>query len=159
MMRTILFLLAVTILAGINTAIAKPSGARAVVGYWETIDDETQKPKSIVRIYRASDGKYYGRIEELLNPEPGREDPECEKCSGKYSHYKTSNGKVIGTIILRGLEYNADSKKWENGTIFDPKKGKEYKCEVWLEDSGLRLRGIHWTGLSRTQNWNKVEKK
>ncbi len=157
-MRTTLFLLIFSLFLVVNNKIAYSANPRAIAGNWETIDDETQKPKSIVRIYKASDGKFYGKIVELLNPEPGKEDPDCEKCEGKYSHYKTSNGKIVGTIFLRGLEYNEEDNIWENGTIFDPKKGKEYSCEVSLDGNTLNVRGIHWTGLSRTQYWHKKAK-
>ncbi|MBS4012941.1 MAG: DUF2147 domain-containing protein [Bacteroidetes bacterium] len=154
-MKRILFLfvlMAIVLIA--SKSVAYSNNPRAIVGLWQTIDDETQLPKSIVKIYRGSDGKYYGKIEKLLNPEPGREDPDCEKCTGKFSHYKTSNGKTIGVIFLRGLEYNEKRNRWESGTIFDPKKGKEYSCELWLDGTTLNVRGIHWTGLSRTQYWH-----
>ena len=136
---------------------ANPIGERAIVGNWQTIDDETNEARSIVRIFRSSDGLYYGRIVELLNREPGDEDPECENCTGKYAHYATSDGKVIGTIFLRGLEFNPDRQRWARGTIFDPEKGREYRSEVWLEDNVLKVRGIHWSGISRTQEWHPVK--
>ena len=37
-----------------------------IEGKWKTIDDETGKPKSIVEIFKKKDGKYYGKINELL---------------------------------------------------------------------------------------------
>ncbi len=37
-----------------------------IEGKWKTIDDETGKPKSIVEIFKKSDGKYYGKIVQLL---------------------------------------------------------------------------------------------
>ena len=49
-----------------------------IVGKWKTIDDEDGSAKSIVYIYKATNGKYYGRIEKLFK------DPEakCTKCEG-----------------------------------------------------------------------------
>lgn len=37
-----------------------------IVGKWKTIDDEDGKAKSIVLIFKATNGKYYGKIEKLL---------------------------------------------------------------------------------------------
>jgi hypothetical protein len=37
-----------------------------IEGKWKTIDDETGKAKSIVEIFKKSDGKYYGKISQLL---------------------------------------------------------------------------------------------
>ena len=36
-----------------------------VTGYWTTIDDETNTPKSVVQIYEYQ-GKVYGRVVELF---------------------------------------------------------------------------------------------
>ena len=36
-----------------------------VLGYWTTIDDETNTPKSVVQIYEYQ-GKIYGRVVELF---------------------------------------------------------------------------------------------
>ncbi len=130
---------------------------RAIIGYWVTVDDETGEYRSKVRIFRATNGKYYGRIKDILNPEPGRENPDCDNCTGRYSHYKTTDGKVIGITFLRALEYNPATKRYENGTIFDPEKGREYRCEVWLDENTLNVRGIHWTGISRTQYWQPLD--
>ena len=37
-----------------------------ITGYWTTIDDETKEAKSVVQIYEYQ-GKYYGRVVELLD--------------------------------------------------------------------------------------------
>lgn len=156
-MRTIYLILVMGFLFISANLAENPSAELAIVGNWQTIDDETLKPRSVVRIFRATNGKYYGRIEQILNPDPGREDPDCDNCKGKFSHYRTPDGKVVGITFLRSLEFNPRTNRWDSGTIFDPQKGREYRCEVWLEDNQLMVRGIHWTGLSRTQVWHPVE--
>ena len=45
-----------------------------IEGKWKTIDDETKQAKSIVEIYKKSDGKYYGKVSQLLI-KPA--DPNC----------------------------------------------------------------------------------
>ena len=36
-----------------------------IEGKWKTIDDETGKPKSIVEIFKKSDGKNYYKIQKI----------------------------------------------------------------------------------------------
>jgi hypothetical protein len=48
-----------------------------IEGKWKTIDDETKQAKSIVEIYKKSDGKYYGKVSQLLI-KPA--DPNCTAC-------------------------------------------------------------------------------
>ncbi len=122
-----------------------------IVGRWKTIDDETGKAKSIIEIYK-KDGKYYGRIVRLLTEE--NKDGICRTCSGKYA-----NKNIIGLVILKDLEYDADDKEWVDGTIMDPKNAKEYSCYLALvEPNKLKVRGyIGFSLLGRTQYWYRVE--
>ncbi len=122
-----------------------------IVGRWKTIDDETGKAKSIIEIYK-KDGKYYGRIVQLLTPQ--NQDGVCRTCE---TDYKDKN--IIGLVILKDLVYDADDKEWEDGTIMDPKNAKEYS--VYLELVGpnkLKVRGyIGFSLIGRTQYWYRVE--
>ncbi len=122
-----------------------------IVGRWKTIDDETGKAKSIIEIYK-KDGKYYGRIVQLLTEE--NSDGVCRTCKGKYE-----NKNIIGLVILKDLEYDADDKEWEDGTIMDPKNAKEYSCYLELvEPNKLKVRGyIGFSLIGRTQYWYRVE--
>lgn len=118
------------------------------VGRWKTIDDETGRPKSIIVIWEAG-GMLYGRIEQLLNTEPGKEDPLCDKCEGALY-----NKKVIGMTIMNNLR--RDGNEWSGGTILDPKKGKLYNCKIWLESANvLKVRG-YVAFFYRTQTWYRV---
>lgn len=141
-------------LPGLSQAQSEPD---RIIGMWQTTDDETGEAKSVVRIYKDSNGKYHGRIERLLNRQPGDENPDCKNCSGKNAKYRARDNKVIGIVFVRDLEYNPDRKRWEKGSIFDPAKGSEYRCEVWLEKGILKVKGMHWTGLSRTQDWKRTQ--
>ena len=40
--------------------------ADKIVGKWKTIDDKDGSEKSIVNIFKATNGKYYGKIEKLF---------------------------------------------------------------------------------------------
>ncbi|MCM5663471.1 DUF2147 domain-containing protein [Galbibacter mesophilus] len=123
--------------------------AQSVFGKWKTIDDETGKEKSIVDIYE-KDGKVYGKVVEILNPD--RVDVVCDKCEGDKK-----NKKVLGMVIIEGLEKDGD--EYEDGTILDPEKGKEYKCKIWVDEDNsdiLNVRG-YIAFLFRTQEWHRVK--
>ena len=116
--------------------------AQSPVGTWKTIDDHSGNPRSYVEIYQ-QDGMLFGKITKLLDKDPST---LCKKCTGNKK-----NKPVVGLVIIEKLKPNKDS--WENGKIIDPENGKEYDCELWVEDGTLKVKGKHWTGFSRTQTW------
>lgn len=113
-------------------------------GVWQTLDDETGEARSHVTIYE-QDGKFFGRISEILTD---NKDALCTECSGKQK-----NKPMLGLVIIKNLVKDGD--EWNSGTILDPTKGSEYKLVAWFEDDANKLfiRGKHWTGLYRTQTW------
>ncbi|TAH21935.1 MAG: DUF2147 domain-containing protein [Cytophagales bacterium] len=122
--------------------------AQSIVGKWKTIDDETNKERSIVEVYEEK-GKYYGKIIKIFYRPDEKPSGVCDKCTDDRK------GKVIeGMQIIRGLE--KDDDEFKNGTILDPKNGKVYDCKIWLEDGLLKVRG-YIAFLYRTQTWKKHE--
>lgn len=125
----------------------KKEGKEAVLGIWITIDDETQKPKSLVEIYQKEDGMVYGKVKKLFREPHEDQDPVCDKCTDDRK-----GKKIIGMEIIRHMKWNEEEKRWKNGTICDPKKGKIYDCVLWVEDGKLQVRG-YIAFLYRTQTW------
>ena len=119
-----------------------------VVGTWETIDDETGKAKSHVKIYKAKNGKIYGKVVKIMDPK--KQDATCTKCKGAKKDQPT-----MGMLIIEGLSPEDDGD-FSGGTITDPNKGKVYDCTIWVEDGKLQVRG-YWGWIFRTQTWNRVE--
>lgn len=118
-----------------------------IEGKWKTIDDETKQAKSIVEIYKKSDGKYYGKVSQLLI-KPA--DANCTSCKDDRK------GKpILGLEIIRGLAKDGD--EFTGGTITDPKTGKTYKCTITKSGDKLNVRGYMGVSiLGRTQVWQKV---
>ena len=118
------------------------------IGTWKTIDDGSGEEKSYVEIYE-KDGKLFGKIVKLLRVP---EDKVCDECSGSRK-----DQPLMGMNIIENLEKDGDD--WEDGEIMDPENGKTYRCKIWVDgDTGnLKVKGIHWTGLSRTQTWYRVK--
>lgn len=120
------------------------------VGTWNTIDDETSQPKSLVRITE-KDGVISGTVEKIVDP--AKQDSKCDDCAVDDPR----KGKpVIGMTILTGLKKEGDGV-YGGGKILDPKNGKTYNATVTVIDGGkkLEMRGsILFFG--RTQTWIRV---
>lgn len=127
------------------------SQAQGLTGKWKTIDDETGKPKSIVEIYEKN-GQLFGKVIKLFREPHEVQDPICNECEDDRK-----GKKVLGMEIVRNMEKDGD--EWEDGTICDPKNGKIYDCEMWLDEEDpnkLKVRG-YILFLYRTQTWLRVE--
>ncbi len=65
---------------------------------------------------------------------------------------------IIGLVFMTGFT-PAGSGKWENGTIYDPRNGNIYSCNMELESTNtLKVRG--YVGISligRTEIWKRAE--
>ena len=64
-------------------------------------------------------------------------------------------------MLLRDFVFDGDDE-WEDGRIYDPKNGKDYKCYMVFPDeddkSRLKVRGyIGVSLLGRTTYWTRVE--
>lgn len=107
-----------------------------VEGYWTTIDDETNTPKSVVQIYEYQ-GKVYGRVVELFqNKEAVAKLPD--------------EPKIKGLDVIWDMEQKKD--KFTGGKILDPKTGKVYACDMWRDGDKLIVRG-KIAFLGRNQTW------
>lgn len=121
------------------------------VGLWRSIDDETGKPRALIRIYE-QDGKLFGKVEDgLVKGESP--DQVCDKCTDERKGMKK-----LGLVIIRNLVRDGDV--WEGGDILDPDNGKVYRCRLRVVDDNrsLEVRGyIGFALLGRTQVWERVE--
>lgn len=121
-------------------------------GRWRTIDDETGKPKSIVRLW-VEDGKLYGKVDSIF-PEPGKNpDPLCEKCPGDFRGKRVKDVRFLYGLVVEGDE-------WSGGEVLDPNKGKIYRCKLRVDEDNKALTVRGYIGVSligRSQRWERVE--
>ncbi|MBD8389612.1 DUF2147 domain-containing protein [Dysgonomonas sp. BGC7] len=143
-MKKITTLFILVLLSGIMTI-----SAQSVVGKWKTFDDKTGDAKSIVEITE-KDGKVYGKIIEILNPE--KKNDKCTNCPDQ-----DKDKPLNGLTIIKGLK--KDGKDYSDGKILDPVSGKLYKCTISLDGKDkLKVRGyVGISAFGRTQTWNRVE--
>jgi uncharacterized protein (DUF2147 family) len=90
---------------------------------------------SKIKIFKATNGKYYGKIEwtktpdkkDVNNPDPAKR-----------------NDPVLGMLFIKDFTYDAKTKQWTGGTIYDPDNGKTYDCYMWFEDNNTEI--LHLKG-------------
>jgi uncharacterized protein (DUF2147 family) len=104
-----------------------------------------------IQIYKARDGKFYGKIiwlrDGFKNGKP--------KTDEKNPRENLKNQPLIELLILRGFEM--DGNTYGDGTIYDPNNGKTYDCKMTYKGKTLSIRG--YIGLSlfgRTTIWERV---
>lgn len=125
------------------------------VGYWQTIDDVTNKPKSILQISMQKNNTISGRVIKIF-PRPGYDQNEvCTACEG----YR-KNKPIVGMTIMQGLKRSANNpNQWIGGSIMDPLNGKTYHCNLDLTAGGKQAVVRGYIGLpmfGRSQTWNRV---
>jgi uncharacterized protein (DUF2147 family) len=121
------------------------------VGLWKTIDDDTGKPKALIRITE-NNGELRGKIEKLFL-DIGEKNPKCDKCEGAQK-----DQPIIGMTILSGMKQ--EGTEYGDGQILDPANGKVYKSKMSLADNGKKLNVRGYIGmpmLGRTQTWLREE--
>ena len=118
-----------------------------LLGDWITVDDKTGEQRSVVTLYKASDGLYYGKVSKLLVGDPT---VLCAACEGA-----DHNQPVEGLIIIRGMRYNQKDNQLEGGQVLDPESGKFYYGKIYPKDGKLVLRGsLDKRGfIGRNQTW------
>ena len=135
------------VLAWLGMVMSMP--AASVLGLWKTVDDKTQRVRSIVRIWEEG-GKLKGRVEKGF-PLPG-EDPNapCKNCPEPFK-----DKPKIGLEFLWGCEPDGDSGV--DGNVLYPDNGKIYHCELIPAADGKSLRVFGYVRvifkIGRSQTW------
>jgi hypothetical protein len=127
------------------------------VGYWQTIDDGTHQPRSVIKICALGNKNLFGRIIQV-NYAAGEEPKDlCQLCSDKDPR---KNQKNLGMVILTDVHPDqTDSSVWNGGKVLDPTNGKIYNAKITQSDDGqhLTLRGYFGIELfGRSQTWNRI---
>lgn len=136
-MKTVFLSLALMVAAIVSAQVP-------FLGEWVTIDDASGEKKSVVNIYQADNGMYYGQIVTLFE-EP---DALCTECKDA-----DHNQPIVGLIIVRDMQLVDGELR--GGKVLDPENGKLYYAKIYLEKGNLILRGsLDKRGLlGRSQTW------
>jgi len=120
-------------------------------GYWIQIDDATQKPHSLIKIYAdKKDQTLEGKVIKGYSLNGKMPEKYCSHCKGALH-----NKQIEGMRIMWGF-HKSDAQTWTDGKILDPNNGKIYSCQLTLTDHDKRLKVRGYIGFSllgRTQEW------
>lgn len=159
----VMHVLAVTLIfVLLGTCANAEDRADEILGEWYTDDGESKV------LIEKRHGKYFGTIIWLRETIYGPEHPEA----GAIMHDRHNPDArlrarpLIGIAVLRDFVFNAKKNHWEDGTIYDPKKGKEYKSKIRLmsnrkgeEEPFAKIRGfIGFSAFGRTVICRRVPK-
>lgn len=128
------------------------AGADDIVGTWLTDQGDSK-----VEVQPCGK-KYCGKIVWLKNPTYADDhDLAGQPLRDRNNEDESKQSRsIMGLMILSGLQYDADDKRWEDGKIYSPRKGKEYDAEVWLEDGKLHVEGSVMF-FSKTVKWTRAQ--
>ena len=119
-----------------------------VVDTWLNADETAH-----IRIFKATNGKYYGKIEWLKN--------EPEKLDVNNPDVEKQKEPVLGLVILKSFDYDGEKEQWNGGTIYDPDNGKTYDCYMWFGENPdiLSIKGyvMGMKFIGRETKWKRVK--
>lgn len=142
-MKTLYSFIACLFLLALASTSTFAQNSDAIIGKW--LNEEKD---GTVEIYKQGN-QYFGKI---IWMERG-----ADTIDEKNPDANLKNRKLMGTNILQDFVFDVGDKQWQDGTIYDPKKGKTYSCLMWFNDNGsLSIRGyIGFSMLGRTTVWTR----
>jgi len=118
-----------------------------ILGKWVNPSGEGQ-----IEIYKRGD-KFFGKLAWIKEPnENGK-----PKMDDKNPSANLRSRPLLGLEILKDFVF--EDGKWTDGTIYDPKTGKTYSCNLTLKENGqLNIGGyIGISLIGRSESWKRVK--
>lgn len=144
-MKIKIFLISILVLMAFSLTELK---AQTVLGKWKTKNDEG-RVNSIIEIYKEGD-QVFGKVVRITKEED--RDRVCTRCDGELK-----DQPIEGLVLMRGFE--KEGEKYVDGTITDPKTGKEYDSKIWLSEDDpdkLMVRG-YIAFFYKTKVWERLK--
>jgi len=119
----------------------------AIVGKWLNPSGEGQ-----IEIYKKGD-KYFGKLAWIKEPNINGK----PKLDVKNPNPALQKRSLLNLELLKDFVY--EDGKWTNGTIYDPKSGKTYSCNMTMKGNDvLNVRGyIGISLLGRSETFKRVK--
>jgi uncharacterized protein (DUF2147 family) len=115
-----------------------------ILGKWVTTDNSME-----VTIYK-SNHFYYGKITAISG----------EKYDVNNPDVSLRDRPLLNLVILEGLKYDRREESWSSGSLYEPRDGKTYHCQISFFSSNkqkLKVRSyLSFSIKSRIQSWVKV---
>ncbi len=149
MKRIIITLLLAAVSALGLSAQDMNSAADNIVGnYWTDYGGD----ESRIRISKNADGTYKAQVYWCKNIKD--ENGNLQK-DDKNPDKSLRNTPIDKIVLIDGLKYNKDKKRWDGGKIYDPTRGIKVNATcVFTSPKSLKIRGTVM-GIGETLVWQK----
>ena len=121
----------------------------AIIGKWLNATGEGQ-----IHIYKKGD-RYFGKLGWIKFPNDENGKPKTDH---KNPDPALQSRPELNLELLKDFTY--DGSTYVDGTIYDPKSGKTYKCKMTLEGNNNILKVRGYVGISllgRTEVFTRVK--
>ena len=147
-----LLLLATVSASAPASSQALPAAARAYLGDWTVVDENTDESTAVVRITQAGAG-VEGRIVRVLADAPSI---RARSSSAPCARATTSGVDLRTVRLIHDMRW--DGERFTGGRIVDPQNDKTYRASLTLDGANrLRVRGyIGIPTFGRSQTWTRV---
>jgi uncharacterized protein (DUF2147 family) len=142
----------IAMLALVFVAVAVKAQKDPVERVWYNAE-KTSK----IQVYKAVDGKLYGKIVWLKDPNDENGKPRTDIKNPK-EHLR--NTPIMNYPILQGFTKSKNENEYEGGTVYDPLSGKTYCGKLTLQGATtLKLRGYicGFSLLGRSSVWTAAD--
>jgi uncharacterized protein (DUF2147 family) len=134
-----------------KTAAAPINQFKTAAGFWQQADDDGFVGGWFYFLER--NGLYEGRLVKMFK-KPGAEEfsDKCLKCVGDQKE-----APMLGLTIIKGMK--RDGRKYDEGSILDPRDGTVYHAQLELSADGKELSVRGYLGiplLGQTQIWKRL---
>lgn len=122
--------------------------ADAILGKWLNSTGEGQ-----IQIYKKGT-KFFGKLAWMKEPNEANGKPKLDSRNPDKS---LQSRPKLGIELLKNFTFDGDDT-YEDGTIYDPKSGKTYRCKMTVKGDVLKVRGfVGISLLGRTENFTRVK--
>lgn len=129
------------------------STGEEIIGTWWNQEKDGQ-----IEIYK-SGNTYAGKLVWMKD----QNDPATGKLllDKKNPDEKLRSKPLLGSNLMYGFTFSKQENEWNNGKIYDGRKGKTYKCLLRIQaDHVLKVTGYlgaSWMGLCETTIWTRIK--
>jgi len=136
-----------TLVLTILTLFAFAQTNADVIGEWYNAEKD-----AVITIFE-DDNSLSGKITWMLYPNDEDGNPKTDPLNPDES---LKSRPRMGMVMMHGFAYDKDNV-WDDGTLYDPKKGKTYSGMITLKDANtLDLRGyVGFSFLGRSSTWTR----
>ena len=113
----------------------------------------TGKDAYKVNFTKASDGTYTAQIYWLADPYEPDGSISLDVKNPDKSLRNTPSDRIV---LIKGLKYNAEKKRWDGAKIYDPQRGIKVNVDCHFE--GAKSLKLHATvlGIGETVTWTRI---